>query len=118
MLHIHHHAAGRMRAERLAARFGLVRQDVLHAHVDGELHRVAGLAAAQPGIETQLEAGHAFAVAVGIGDAQHLRGGAAVGIVALAARLELEARQAQMHHPVLRVGRELARDRHIGMLGR
>ena len=106
VLHVHHDAAGGAGAEGLARLFDFMRQDILHAHVDGGGDRAAGMRRADLVLQPQLQAGDA--VVVGIGDAQHLGGVAAVGIVALGAGLEFQARQAQMHHPASAIRRRSA----------
>ncbi len=53
--------------------FDFVREDVLHAHIDGERHDIAGLAATQTRVEPHLKSGDAFAIAIGLGDAQNLQ---------------------------------------------
>ena len=75
---VHHHAAGRLGVEGFARRFRLMRQDVLHPHVDGGRHLTAGMGLNllfQPQFKT------GDTVIVGIGDAQKLRGGALASVI-------------------------------------
>ena len=58
--HIHHQAARRTRLEHRHARRRLMREDVLHAHIERGLHH--GAAGMQPGIEPQFQTGNAFVV--------------------------------------------------------
>ena len=89
-------------------------KDILHPHVDRGRHLAAGMGVNLI-LQAQFQTGDA--VIVGIGDAQKLRRGAGIGIIALGAGLEFQARQAQMHHAVLLIGRQLPRHQHIGMFG-
>lgn len=84
---VDHDAAGGAGGEGLARGFHFMRQDVLHPHVDGGGDLAAGRGA-DLFFQTQFQAGKA--IVVGIGDTHHLGGHAAVGIVTLAARLELQ----------------------------
>ena len=89
--------------------FDLMRQRILHAHVERELHARIGIAQAL--VEAEFETGNAIAVRVGRAD--HLHGGKALGVIAFERGLEIEAGQAQMHHARLCIGRKLAGDEHI-----
>ncbi len=113
-IHIQNNAASGAGAEFRAALLDLLRQRILHAHIDGQTHALAGMAVAQALVEAKLKTGNA--VAVGIRGADDPARGMPLRVIALIGRIKFETGKTEPHHPVLRVGRDLARDQHIGML--
>ena len=115
-VHIHHDAACGTRTKFLSAFFGLLRQRILHAHVERQFHALARMAVFEPRIEAAFETGDPRAVM--IGNADHLHRGAALGIITLVGRLELKAGKAKSHHLAFGGGRNLTLHQHIAVFGR